>query len=79
MFQLLVTANIVPSLLVLSTLMMEAILSLEMSVLTRAMHDHIPEDGIIHHVISLVHVKMSKFMIAGRVLMMNEGSPSKQH
>jgi hypothetical protein len=44
--QLLVTDNSVPSSLILVTMMMEAIRSSEMSVLTRATRRHIPEDGI---------------------------------
>jgi hypothetical protein len=47
-FQLLVTANIVPSTLIRVTVMMEAISSSDTSVLTRATRRHIPEDGIIH-------------------------------
>jgi hypothetical protein len=43
--QLLVTAN-VPSSLILVTLMMEAIRSFEMSVLSTATRRHIPEDDI---------------------------------
>jgi hypothetical protein len=46
--QLLVTANIVPSSLILVTLMMEAILSSKTSVLTRVTRRHIPEDGTLH-------------------------------
>jgi hypothetical protein len=45
---LLVTDNIVFSLLVLFTLMMEAISSSEMLGLTRATRRHDPEDGILH-------------------------------
>jgi hypothetical protein len=47
MLQLLVTAN-VPSSSSLVTLMMEAVRSSEMSVLTRAMQHNIPQDSILH-------------------------------
>jgi hypothetical protein len=43
--QLLVTANVVPSSRILSTLMMEATRSFETSVLTRAKLRNIPEDS----------------------------------
>jgi hypothetical protein len=47
MRQLLVTANIVPSSLILITVMMEALHSTETLVLTRATWHNIPEDGIL--------------------------------
>jgi hypothetical protein len=45
--QLLVTANVVPSSLIV-TLMMEEIRSSEKSVLVRPIRRHIPESGILH-------------------------------
>jgi hypothetical protein len=45
--RLLVTANAVPSSPILVTLMMEALHSLETSVLTRATRRHFQEDGIL--------------------------------
>jgi ribosomal protein S14 len=45
--RLLATANVVPSLLILVTRMMEAIRSSETSVLSRAAWRNIPEDGIL--------------------------------
>jgi hypothetical protein len=46
--KLLITANDVSSSLILFTLMMEAIRSSEISVLTRKTRHHDPEDGILH-------------------------------
>jgi hypothetical protein len=46
--RLLVTANAVSSLLILFSLMMEAIHSSETSVLTRVTWCHIPEDSVLH-------------------------------
>jgi hypothetical protein len=45
--QLLVTANIFPTSLILATLMMEVLLLSETSILTRAIRSYIPEDGIL--------------------------------
>jgi hypothetical protein len=47
-WELSVTANVVPSSLILVTLMIETILSSKMSVLTRATRRYISEDGILH-------------------------------
>jgi hypothetical protein len=47
-FRLLVTNNVVPSSLIPVTLMAEAILFIETSVLTRATRRKIPADGILH-------------------------------
>jgi hypothetical protein len=46
--QLLVTADIVPSSPILSTMMMYAVRSSETSALTRATGRHIPEHGIVY-------------------------------
>jgi hypothetical protein len=46
--RLLVTANGIPTLLILFTLMMEAISSPETSILTEGTRHHLPNDGILH-------------------------------
>jgi hypothetical protein len=48
MLQLLVTVNVVPSLPILVTMMMEAIRSYETSILKRTTRCNLPEDGILH-------------------------------
>jgi hypothetical protein len=50
--RLLVTAEVVPSLPILVTLIMEALRSSETLVLTRATKCNIPEDGILHSHVS---------------------------
>jgi hypothetical protein len=47
-FQLVVTGNVASSLLILFTMMMDAICSSETSVLTNATRRHIQNDGILH-------------------------------
>jgi hypothetical protein len=53
--RLLVTANVLPSLPILVTLMMEVIHSSEMSVLNKSHMAYIPEKGILHNYLELVY------------------------
>jgi hypothetical protein len=48
MHLLLITSNVLPSSLILVTLMMEALRSSEESVLTRSIRRHVSEDGILY-------------------------------
>jgi hypothetical protein len=57
---LLVTANVVPSALILSTLMMEVIHSPKTLVITRGMQRHFPGDGIHQQGISWPSVYISR-------------------
>jgi hypothetical protein len=57
---LLVTANVVPSSLILVTLMMEAIHFSETSVLIRAKRHTIPEDGILLHSVFSWHCSIKQ-------------------
>jgi hypothetical protein len=59
--RLIVTANVVPSLPILDTLMMEALSSSETSALTRATLCNIPEDGILYVQSALSHTKKTVY------------------
>jgi hypothetical protein len=63
---MIVTANDIPSSLILFTLMMKAILESEASLLTRTTRRHIPEDGILYSHLrvkpQILHIKSSRFL-----------------
>jgi hypothetical protein len=61
--ELLVTANVVPSSLILFILMMVAIRSSETSVLSRAERRHIQEEGILLNAIQFVNWKLRYWQI----------------
>jgi hypothetical protein len=63
---LLVTANVVPSSLILFALIMDAAHSSETSVLTRATRRHIPENGILHYPV-YVHLTVEILKVKVRV------------
>jgi hypothetical protein len=64
--QLLVTANVLSSL-ILVTVMMEAIRSSETYVLTRTTRRHIPEDGILHNILLTDNIKIAVFLGMKRI------------
>jgi hypothetical protein len=65
--RLLVAANVVPSSQILFTLMMEAILSSETLVFTRATRRNIPQDGIPH--ITVMFLNYSKHWLFLRIIL----------
>jgi hypothetical protein len=75
--RLLVTASVVPSSLILSTFMMEALGSSETSVLTRTTWRHIPEDGILQTFL-LILVSSDKMPTGVTVNLMLNQTPRQE-
>jgi hypothetical protein len=64
---LLVTANVIPNSPILVTLIMQALSSSETSVLTRATRSNIPEDGILHELMSYGYARKKAVEVYGVV------------
>jgi hypothetical protein len=71
-FTAIVTANVVPSIVMLSTLMVEAIRSSETSILARATRRHISEDGGFHFLTFLANQLTALSKILPKNLMVTQ-------